>query len=101
MREAIWLFAGVKLMNLFVVLLLNEGNSVDSEEVAKALQSGDVPPPVVVEAENGMPEKVVITYISRQSARERKLLKEDHEALGKELRTLVARTNAEKEEGGS
>ena len=47
-----------------------------------------------------LPEKVVITYISRQSAHTRKVLKEDHEALVKGLKALVARKNVEREAGG-
>ncbi|EDR00740.1 uncharacterized protein LACBIDRAFT_333819 [Laccaria bicolor S238N-H82] len=91
-REAIWRFAGVKLGNLSVVLPLNEGNGM---EVVKGSQMGDHARFVGAEAENEkmlpMPEK---------SAHKRRLLKEDHEALVKELKALVARKNAEREAGG-
>ena len=46
-----------------------------------------------------MPEKIVITYISRQSAHKRKLLEEDHEALVRELIALFERKNTEREAG--
>ena len=36
-REAIWRFAGVNMMNLSLILPLNEGNGVNLEEVAKTL----------------------------------------------------------------
>ena len=59
-----------------------------------------------MEAENEkmlptVPEKIVITYIWRQSTHKRNFLKEDHEALVKELKALVMGKNAEREEGGS
>lgn len=67
-REAIRRFAGVKLS---VVLPLNVGKTVDSDDVAKALQPGDVPP-VVVEAENEkmlpMPERLS-SFIFRDRVR--------------------------------
>ena len=56
------------------------------------------------EAENEkmlpMPEKIVITYISRQSAHKRKLLEQDHAALVRELMALFERKNTEREAGG-
>ncbi|EDR00799.1 uncharacterized protein LACBIDRAFT_333854 [Laccaria bicolor S238N-H82] len=83
-REAIWRFVGVKMGNLSVVLPLNEGNSV---ELVKGLQIGDHARLVGVSGVMLlMPEKIVITYISRQSAHKQRLLKEDHEALVKELK---------------
>ena len=47
-----------------------------------------------------MPEKIVIIYISRQSAHKRKLLEEDHEAIIRELMALVERKNTERKAGG-
>lgn len=43
-----------------------------------------------------MPERVVISYISRQGARNRKLIPEDHEALVKSMTELVERKNRER-----
>ncbi|KAF9477432.1 hypothetical protein BDN70DRAFT_110609 [Pholiota conissans] len=43
-----------------------------------------------------MPSKVVITYISRQSARNRKLIPEDHALLIESLKELVDRKNKER-----
>ena len=65
-----------------IVLPLNEGNSVDSEDAAKPLQPGSASP--------------VITYISQHSAHKRKVLKE---ALVQELKALVGRKSVEREAG--
>jgi hypothetical protein len=43
-----------------------------------------------------MPERVVISYISRQGARNRKLIPEDHETLVKSMTELVERKNRER-----
>jgi hypothetical protein len=43
-----------------------------------------------------MPEKVVISYISRQSARNRKLIPKDHEVLVQSMKELVERKNRER-----
>ncbi|KAF8963256.1 hypothetical protein BDZ97DRAFT_2059156 [Flammula alnicola] len=43
-----------------------------------------------------MPKRVVISYISRQSARNRKLVEEDHDVLVKALEALVERKNGER-----
>ena len=42
------------------------------------------------------PEKVVISYISRQGGRRRKLIKEDHDSLVQALEDLVERKNKER-----
>jgi len=43
-----------------------------------------------------MPERVVISYITRQGARHRKLIPEDHEALVESIKELVERKNRER-----
>jgi hypothetical protein len=43
-----------------------------------------------------LPQRVVVTYISRQSAGNRKLIPEDHDALVEALQALVARKNEER-----
>ncbi|PPQ64507.1 hypothetical protein CVT26_002046 [Gymnopilus dilepis] len=44
-----------------------------------------------------LPNKIVISYISRQSSHHRKLIKEDHEGMVQALHELVARKNAERD----
>ncbi|EAU87355.2 hypothetical protein CC1G_02114 [Coprinopsis cinerea okayama7 len=70
---------------------LLEGESESWEERSRLLDVRDEWQSVLP-----MPEEVVITYISRQSARHRKLLKEDHEGLVKALKALVKRKNEER-----
>jgi len=45
-----------------------------------------------------LPDKVVISYISRQGARNRKLIQKDHEEMVKVMKELVARKNKERQD---
>ncbi|TEB19958.1 hypothetical protein FA13DRAFT_1757975 [Coprinellus micaceus] len=106
-REAIWKFAGVN---------PKEGGVVDGEQVALVVQRdgklkendphlahAHAVAPLAIDvgdeyqAALPMPTEVVITYISRQSARNRKLLKEDHQLLVESMEDLVKRKNTERE----
>lgn len=68
-------------------------------ETKKAASESPVVVDVNHEAQNQlpMPKEIVITYISRQSARNRKLVKEDHDLLVESMTQLVRRKNEEKE----
>ncbi|KAJ2916363.1 hypothetical protein MD484_g4036, partial [Candolleomyces efflorescens] len=102
-REAVWKFAGVS----------REGGVLDGEQIAFSVdqthvggaakkKEGKEEKEVVdvgeeYQAALPMPSEVVITYISRQSARNRKLVKEDHEGMVESIRELVKRKNEERE----
>lgn len=81
-RTAVWRFAGVN---------LNTGVDVDVDVAAVAVAQPDVKDVNVNELALPMPEKIVITYISRQGVARRKLLQDDHTALVTALEDLVAR----------
>jgi hypothetical protein len=94
-RSAIWEFAGIPSheRKLDDVQVPNDeieirGYGEGSDEVLNG---------VGVEAQRllGMPEKIVITYISRQGTTRRRLVMEDHDALVEELKALVDRKNEE------
>lgn len=78
-RHAVWRFAGVTIDD-------EEGSFGNHALDDKSLAS---PPPDFEET-----EKIVITYISRQSSR-RHLIPEDHEVLVENLEALVQRKNVE------
>ncbi|KAH9480331.1 hypothetical protein JR316_0006929 [Psilocybe cubensis] len=115
LREAVWRFAGAK----EGVAKLTSGNSalvkeVDgtqkplamipflSEEAEVRGMDANIQPADIVDVGAShqnllpLPEKIVISYISRQSARNRKLIKEDHERMVKAIQELVARKNKER-----
>ncbi|KAF9468357.1 hypothetical protein BDZ94DRAFT_1154259 [Collybia nuda] len=73
-REAVWRFAGTP-------LTLDPVPSPDLPELSKAEDSLALP----------MPDKIIITYISRQGVSRRKLIPEDHDNLVLALQELVAR----------
>ncbi|KIJ18655.1 hypothetical protein PAXINDRAFT_71193 [Paxillus involutus ATCC 200175] len=79
-RSAVWRFAGVTEQD-------EDALWIDRRESDDKFET--VEPPEFEET-----EKIVITYISRQSVR-RRLIPEDHERLVKELEALVRRKNAE------
>lgn len=79
-REAVWRFAGA---NVDVGVGLD---NVDVGQRGAALAQTDAN-----ELALSMPEKIVITYISRQGVSRRKLLEDDHVALVAALQDLVAR----------
>lgn len=79
-REAVWRFAGAN-----VDVGVGLGN-VDVGQPGAALAQTDAN-----ELALSMPEKIVITYISRQGVSRRKLLEDDHVALVAALQDLVAR----------
>jgi hypothetical protein len=83
-KHAVWRFAGV---------------TTGSEEGSVEGHGLDVDPLTSTQPEFEETEKIVITYISRQSSR-RRLIPEDHEFLVKEVEALVQRKNAEITSGG-
>ncbi|KIK98644.1 hypothetical protein PAXRUDRAFT_823616 [Paxillus rubicundulus Ve08.2h10] len=80
-RNAVWRFAGVTEQDE------DDAFRIGRREWDDKLET--VEPPEFEET-----EKIVITYISRQSVR-RRLIPEDHEGLVEELEALVRRKNAE------
>lgn len=94
-RNAIWEFAGIPLEER----QLGEAEIPQQDIVIRGAGEGsdEILNGVGVEAQKylPMPEKVVITYISRQGTSRRKLIQEDHEALVQELKALVDRKNEE------
>ncbi|KAF5329815.1 hypothetical protein D9619_009331 [Psilocybe cf. subviscida] len=104
-REAMWRFAGAtegmeKVLSrkettqqmhfgteMEVVSLDPKAPLADPKKVVKVA--------VDYQRELQRPKKIVISYISRQSARARKLIKEDHLALVASLKELVDRKNNE------
>ncbi|KAJ2925857.1 hypothetical protein H1R20_g11236, partial [Candolleomyces eurysporus] len=97
-REAVWKFAGVSAHGGVL-----DGSqiafSVDQTKVDGAADKTGEPVDVGEEFQAAlpMPSEVVITYISRQSARNRKLVKEDHDAMVEAVNELVKRKNEERE----
>ncbi|KIJ67844.1 hypothetical protein HYDPIDRAFT_83773 [Hydnomerulius pinastri MD-312] len=79
-RTAVWRFAG----------------ATEQDESTSLIESRALNDQLQANPSQGFEdtEKIVITYISRQSVR-RRLIPEDHEILVKELEDLVARKNAE------
>ncbi|KAJ3574847.1 hypothetical protein NP233_g1478 [Leucocoprinus birnbaumii] len=94
-RNAIWEFAGVPLSERRSV----EVKAPEQDIIIRGFGEGtdEVLNGVGVEAQKylPMPETVVITYISRQGTRRRRLIKEDHDILVEELTKLVERKNQE------
>lgn len=78
-RTAVWRFAGVAEQD-------EASYGIDRRAIDDQLQT-------TLSEEFDETEKIVITYISRQSTR-RRLIPEDHDILVKELEDLVARKNA-------
>ena len=107
-RESMWRFAGADVVSKKISSSQTQRDShqtrfqVPSTEVVGI----DTPLPqdiskiVNVDSANQMtlalPEKIVISYISRQSANNRKLVKENHEELVQALNELVERKNKER-----
>jgi hypothetical protein len=94
-RNVIWEFAGI---------LIDERKPYDvhvpeQDIIIRGFGDGDdeILNGVGVEAQKvlPMPEKVVITYISRQGSNRRRLIHEHHDILVKELEALVERKNDE------
>jgi hypothetical protein len=115
-REAMWRFAGAEegIKKLALTRSSARGSEkkrdqqypmhfmAENTEIV-GLDDGTVDKSAIVDVGNehqkllSMPDKVVITYISRQSARSRKLIKEDHEGMVTAIRELVLRKNRERE----
>ncbi|KAF5353317.1 hypothetical protein D9756_007986 [Leucocoprinus leucothites] len=93
-RDAIWEFAGMALNERRP----DEIEAPEHDIIIRGYGEGsnEILNGVGVEAQKylSMPEKVVITYISRQGTR-RRLVKEDHDMLVEELTKLVERKNEE------
>ena len=66
------------------------GANPNAKEIVKAVHPVD---PNILES--AMPEKIVVTYVSRQEVGRRLLVESDHETLVKSLEQLVQRKNAE------
>ena len=106
-REALWRFAGAE------EGLRDLNKPIRLQEESPYLKS-DIPPVIGVDAPEGIlppvnvhsrfqlvlqpPEKIVISYISRQRAFHRKLIQEDHYGLIEALMELVERKNQERQE---
>lgn len=75
-RAAVWRFAGASSTTDPSALATQQVSTSDAEQTGLALP---------------MPQKVIITYISRQSVHRRKLVPEDHDGLVAALKELVAR----------
>lgn len=94
-RNAIWDFAGIPVdeKKLDDIQVPKEGLEIRGYgEGSDEILNG-----VGVEAQRflGLPEKIVINYISRQGTSKRKLVTEDHDALVEELKVLVEKKNKE------
>ncbi|KAF9555117.1 hypothetical protein CPC08DRAFT_146556 [Agrocybe pediades] len=113
LREAVWRFAGAEegIKSLTSSSSASGFLSRDGEQQVMHFMSGegdvvgmDNEPSKAVEVSDDaqrklpMPDKVVISYISRQGARNRKLIQKDHEEMVKAMRELVARKNKERKE---
>jgi hypothetical protein len=107
-REAMWRFAGAEegLKHLSKHIRQQKeapylkSDIPDVVGVRKPVSKGDLPP---VDAESKYqlvlqpPEKIVISYISRQHTNRRKLLQEDHSGLVEALTGLVEQKNKERQ----
>lgn len=94
-RNAIWEFAGIPIQER-----RHDQAQVPQQDIVipgAGEGSDEILNGVGVEAQKflPMPDKVVITYISRQGTSRRKLIREDHDVLVKELEALVDRKNEE------
>ncbi|KAF9450770.1 hypothetical protein P691DRAFT_809605 [Macrolepiota fuliginosa MF-IS2] len=94
-RNAIWEFAGISLEERRLGEVQVPQQDLDIRGAGEG--SDEILNGVGVEAQKylPMPDKVVITYISRQSTSRRKLVREDHDVLVQELKVLVDRKNEE------
>ncbi|RXW20358.1 hypothetical protein EST38_g5493 [Candolleomyces aberdarensis] len=102
-REAVWKFAGVSahggVLDGSQIAFSVDQTKVDGADKKATTTTTREPVDVGEEFQAAlpMPSEVVITYISRQSARNRKLVKEDHEAMVEAVNELVKRKNEERE----
>ncbi|KXN85218.1 hypothetical protein AN958_11493 [Leucoagaricus sp. SymC.cos] len=96
-RNAIWEFAGVPLHGRNTRDL--QAQVPEQDVVVRGFGEGsdEILNGVGVEAQKylPMPDKIVISYISRQATRRRKLIQEQHDILVDELKALVKRKNEE------
>ncbi|KAF5325739.1 hypothetical protein D9611_000649 [Ephemerocybe angulata] len=109
-REAIWKFAGVEVQaggvidGAQVAFKVGTNARVGNEDDAHlahahavaAEEKGVVDVGEETQAALPMPSEIVITYISRQSARNRKLTVDDHKLLVESMDDLVKRKNEER-----
>ncbi|PPQ94352.1 hypothetical protein CVT25_000680 [Psilocybe cyanescens] len=115
MREAVWRFAGAKegIAKLAsgssglareadgqqqpLVSFLSGSETAEVRGIDASVHPADVADVGAVHQKIlPMPERIVISYISRQSANNRKLIKQDHEGMVKAIKELVARKNKER-----
>lgn len=95
LREAMWKFAGADIE-------FHDLENVPSSPVELKLLKSNVDPTTVVnfspEAQSylPMPEKIVLTYIDRQTAHSRNLIESDHSGLILAIQELVDRKNKER-----
>ncbi|KAF8621934.1 hypothetical protein AX15_007395 [Amanita polypyramis BW_CC] len=104
-REAVWKFAGVKSGD--AVSWMNQERDLEKRQDVVLTEVGEdtrVSPDLVRQGKFQSllprPKKIIITYISRQSSRGRKLAPESHDDLVKSLNELVEKRNAGRNESG-
>lgn len=109
LREAVWRFAGAE-EGLAAAVDVRKAKDVQQKHFTSetgevlgldgtlAALDAKMVADVGVENQNRLPkpDKIVISYISRQSARSRKLIANDHKLLVESLEELVARKNEER-----
>ncbi|KAH9476733.1 hypothetical protein JR316_0010648 [Psilocybe cubensis] len=107
LREAVWRFAGAEEgIEQLALAPVKEGGVMPFMTREAEVRGMDtfIHPNDIVNVDSKhqkmlpLPDKIVISYISRQSARNRKLIQEDHDGLVKAIRELVERKNKERAE---